>query len=78
MYVRILCLIAGNTEDKKVPTIVQAFADHKMVGVDCGAGDAHTLFLEDNGECVTTELKIVVCHRSFSDPLQHMTEQSPI
>ena len=25
-----------------------------------------------------TELKIVVCHRSFSDPLQHMTEQIPI
>jgi len=40
----------GNTEDKKVPTLVQAFADHKMVGVDCGSGDAHTLFLEDNGE----------------------------
>lgn len=41
---------AGNTEDKKVPTLVQAFADHKMVGVDCGSGDAHTLFLEDNGQ----------------------------
>ena len=41
---------SGNTEDKKVPTLVQAFADHKMVGVDCGSGDAHTLFLEDNGE----------------------------
>lgn len=51
--VLMLCLTAGNTEDKKVPTVVQAFADHKMVGVDCGSGDAHTLFLEDNGECVT-------------------------
>ena len=48
-----VCLTVGNTEDKKVPTVVQAFADHKMVGVDCGSGDAHTLFLEDNGECVT-------------------------
>ena len=47
--------IAGNTEDKKVPTLVQAFADHKMVGVDCGSGDAHTLFLEDNGEYVTVK-----------------------
>ena len=45
-----VCLVVGNTEDKKVPTLVQAFADHKMVGVDCGSGDAHTLFLEDNGE----------------------------
>ena len=25
-----------------------------------------------------TEIKIVVCHRSFSDPLSYMTEESPI
>ena len=56
LYISIcMCLTAGNTEDKKVPTVVQAFADHKMVGVDCGSGDAHTLFLEDNGECVTIQ-----------------------
>ena len=24
------------------------------------------------------ELKIMICHRSFSNPLQHMTKQSPI
>ena len=51
MQMCVLYLVgAGNTEDKKVPTLVQAFADHKMVGVDCGSGDAHTLFLEDNGQ----------------------------
>lgn len=52
VHVYVLCFIAGNTEDKKVPTLVQAFADNKMVGVDCGSGDAHTLFLEDNGQCI--------------------------
>ena len=44
-----------HTEDKKVPTPVQEFADHKMVGVDCESGDAadaHTLFLEDNSKCI--------------------------
>ena len=54
---------AGNTEDKKVPTLVQAFASNKMVGVDCGSGDAHTLFLEDNGEhCMPHTL----CHNLYA------------
>ena len=39
----------GNAEDKNVPTLVQGLAGHKIVGVELGSGDAHTLALEDNG-----------------------------
>ena len=48
----ILCtiIITGNTEDKSVPTLVQGLAGHKIVGVELGSGDAHTLALEDSGE----------------------------
>ena len=42
-------LCAGNLEDKTVPTLVQALNGHKIVGVSCGSGDAHTIALEDNG-----------------------------
>lgn len=43
-----MCCI-GNAEDKNVPTLVQGLAGHKIVGVELGSGDAHTLALEDNG-----------------------------
>ena len=43
-----LCYV-GNVEDKNVPTLVQGLVGHKIVDVDCGSGDAHTLALEDNG-----------------------------
>ncbi len=33
-----------------MPTIVQALVGHKIVGVDCGSDDAHTLALESNGQ----------------------------
>jgi len=39
----------GNAEDKNVPALVQALVGHKIVDVDCGSGDAHSLALEDNG-----------------------------
>ena len=44
-----VCVCAGNLEDKTVPTLVQALNGHKIVGVSCGSGDAHTIALEDNG-----------------------------
>ena len=43
------CTFAGNAEDKNVPALVQPLVGHKIVDVDCGSGDAHTLALEDNG-----------------------------
>lgn len=43
------CSRAGNAEDKNVPALVQALVGHKIVDVDCGSGDAHSLALEDNG-----------------------------
>ena len=46
----IIIIIIGNTEDKSVPTLVQGLAGHKIVGVELGSGDAHTLALEDSGE----------------------------
>jgi len=45
----VCCPRAGNAEDKNVPALVQALVGHKIVDVDCGSGDAHTLALEDNG-----------------------------
>ena len=42
---------AGSVEDRSVPTLVQGLAGHRIVDVDCGSGDAHTLALEDNGSC---------------------------
>ena len=39
----------GNVEDRNVPTLVEALVRHKMVDVDCGSDDAHTLALEANG-----------------------------
>ena len=47
----LFCCI-GNAEDKNVPTLVQGLAGHKIVGVELGSGDAHTLALEDNGKLV--------------------------
>ncbi len=47
-YIYFFCCI-GNAEDKNVPTLVQGLAGHKVVGVELGSGDAHTLALEDNG-----------------------------
>ena len=44
------CIHLGNAEDKNVPTLVQGLAGHKVVGVELGSGDAHTLALEDNGK----------------------------
>ena len=32
-----------------MPALVQGLVGHKIVDVDCGSGDAHTLALEDNG-----------------------------
>ena len=43
------CSRAGNAEDKNVPALVQALVGHKIVDVDCGSGDAHSLALEDTG-----------------------------
>ena len=43
-------IFIGNAEDKNVPTLVQGLAGHKIVGVELGSGDAHTLALEDSGE----------------------------
>ena len=37
-------------EDRSSPTLVKALAGHKIVGVGCGSGDAHTIALEDNGK----------------------------
>jgi len=45
----VCCSRAGNAEDKNVPALVQALVGHKIVDVDCGSGDAHSLALEDNG-----------------------------
>ena len=41
---------AGNAEDKNVPTLVQSMVGHKIIGVELGSGDAHTLALEENGK----------------------------
>lgn len=46
----------GNAEDKNVPTLVQALVGHKIVGVDCGSDDAHTLALESNGWFMSCDL----------------------
>ena len=42
-------MVVGSTEDKNAPTLVQGLVGHKIVGVELGSGDAHTLALEDNG-----------------------------
>lgn len=42
----------GNVENKNVPTHVEALIGHKIIDVDCGSDDAHTLALEKNGELV--------------------------
>ena len=44
----------GNAEDRNVPTLVQSMVGHKIVGVELGSGDAHTLALEENGTFTTT------------------------
>lgn len=41
-----------------MPTVVEKLAGHKIVDVDCGSGDAHTLCLEDNGQLVCVICKI--------------------
>ena len=51
----------GNAEDKNVPTLVQGLAGHKIVGVELGSGDAHTLALEDNGNN-----KAMLLHKLFA------------
>ena len=48
-YASYHCVFAGNVEDKTIPTLVKALKDHKIVGVGCGSGDAHTIALEDDG-----------------------------
>ena len=58
----LLFWLPGNAEDKNVPTLVQALGGHKMVDVDCGSGDAHTLALEDNGSDNVIEIYWVVCY----------------
>ena len=52
IYVCTVCCVvtAGNMEDRSSPTLVKALAGHKIVGVGCGSGDAHTIALEDNGK----------------------------
>ena len=50
MMIEIAICILGNTEDKGVPTLVQGLTGHKIIQVELGSGDAHTLALEDNGE----------------------------
>ncbi|XP_019851476.1 PREDICTED: E3 ubiquitin-protein ligase HERC2-like [Amphimedon queenslandica] len=40
----------GNAEDKLIPTIVEGLNGVKIVQVDCGSGDAHTLALDDTGQ----------------------------
>ena len=40
----------GNAEDKHIPTIVEGLSGVKIVQVDCGSGDAHTLALDETGQ----------------------------
>ena len=51
-----VCVYIGNLEDKTIPTPVRGLSGHKIVGVACGSGDAHTIALEDNGIHYTIDL----------------------
>ncbi len=42
--------IAGNTDDKTLPTEVKGFNDLKVVDVACSSGDGHTVAVDDKGE----------------------------
>ena len=44
------CFPAGGVDDKNVPTLVQKLVGHKIIDVDCGSDDAHTLALDSNGQ----------------------------
>ncbi len=41
---------SGSMDNENVPTLVQELVGHKIVEVDCGSDDAHTLALESNGK----------------------------
>ena len=48
MFGAIVC-VSDSIDDKNVPTLVEGLVRHKVVQVDCGSDDAHTLALENNG-----------------------------
>ena len=43
-------LHTGNAEDKLIPTRVEGLIGVRIVQVDCGSDDAHTLALDDSGK----------------------------
>ena len=43
-------LSLGNAEDKLIPTKVELLAGIKIIQVNCGSGDAHTLALDETGK----------------------------
>ena len=48
-----------------MPTLVQGLAGHKIVGVELGSGDAHTLALEDSGKHIKINVTQIFTYKTI-------------